>query len=163
MWGGAEYATNSLSSWLHLNTLKPVFSETFEISQIVQTYLAAFVCRVVPGGVPRGVLPKGKGHQESTLRLRARCQPDSPKAKVKLPWEFPYPWHLGKRPGATHIELSLREKKNGYNFFPCSEFLTCFFFFFFMLGDRRNDMRPLHNCGAFSSGPWSIYWEFFNK
>lgn len=117
MWGGAEYATNSLSSWLHLNTLKPLFSETFEISQVVQTYLAAFVCRVVPGGVPQGVLPKGKGHQDSTLRLRARCQPDSPKAKVKLPWEFPYPWHLGKRPGATHIELSLREKKKRVQFF----------------------------------------------
>ena len=110
------------------------------------------------------VLPKGKGHQDSTLRLRARCQPDSPKAKVKLPWEFPYPWHLGKRPGATHIELSLREKKKkGTIFFPGSEFLTCFFLFFFMLGDRRNDTRPPHNCGAFSSGPWSIYWEFFNK
>lgn len=110
-----------------------------------------------------GVLPKGKGHQDSTLRLRAGCQPHSPKAKRKLPWEFPLSFAPRIKAWSNSHRTFFKGGRGRLQFFPGSEFLTCFFLFFFMLGDRRNDTRLPHNCGAFSSGPWSIYWEFFNK
>lgn len=154
----SEQTMNSSYLWLHVVTC--LFSEIFEVPQNLQYPLGNF-------RLPRA--PQEHREQGDTKSpfcvlwgspstIWQVCS-DFPKVNVKVLRGLCGP--KVKSRSRSHKTFSWKEKKRLQCFlcffvlfcFWFRDLLTCFFWFFFILGGSRNETRPPHNRGALSTGP----------